>query len=99
MSERWPLIAPLPNPTRDQEWFRVTHLFEHEREEALKRFLSGYGKWRTPEDERRAKDAVGAALASYRERVLAAFWKLCVPLRPGECVPNRVAELLAEKYG
>lgn len=35
---------------------------------------------------------------SYRERILSWYFRLCVPMKLGACVPNEVAELIGEEW-
>lgn len=45
-----------------------------------------------------ADENIRAARVAYRRRILGWYAALCLPLKPGEVVPNRVAELQWEQW-
>jgi hypothetical protein len=45
-----------------------------------------------------AEHDISWARAEYRNFVLGWYRKLLLPMQVGDCVPNRVAELLAEEW-
>ncbi len=48
--------------------------------------------------QHRADEAVRSARAEYRHQILGWYAKLCLPLGPGEVVPNEVAKLQWEQW-
>lgn len=99
MRDRW--NPPYPKD-REPNWYERSCWAERDWQAALERF------WDDLEAQRRrgvsyedAKERVGSQLSiartEYRRRVLGWYRKLCLPMEPGDCVPNTVAELLAEE--
>ena len=80
-------------------WISVTTWADRDWKAALTNY------WRMRDGAQRNHDEAALAAAhrfvmiaraDYRRRVLGWYRKLCLPIRPGECVPNEVATLLAE---
>lgn len=85
--------------TIDQKWFTATTqaLAEWRRANEhyhAERFSARYD----PEGADRANRRLRSARTAYREVVLGWYRKLLCPMRPGDAVPNEVAELLAEEW-
>lgn len=95
-------MTPFTPPHLEHNWYNVTTWADRDWKAAQTRYydelckVDGYSKY---EARRRSAHAgLMIARANYRRRVLSWYWKLCTPMQTDECVPNMVAELLAEEW-
>jgi hypothetical protein len=79
-------------------WYNVTTWAERDWNAALKEYWSSYKNDYDTDRFDSAKRTLAIAREDYRRRVLSWYRKLCLPMEPGDCVPTRVAELLAEEW-
>lgn len=83
----------------EQNWYTVTVSADRRWEEALQRYWEALHKWRGhTRHVEQAEHDISWARAEYRNFVLGWYRKLLLPMQVGDCVPNRVAELLAEEW-
>lgn len=100
-----------PHPTdREPSWFERSSWAEHDWNAALEHYWTERARigfpWRPDINAHRLSVELQAlvdgdihhARESYRRRVLGWYRKLCLPMQPGMCVPNRVAELMFEEW-
>lgn len=83
----------------EHNWFTVTTWADRDWKAALARCMpTAINPGEHPLRREQAKAELKRAREDYRRHVLSWYWKLCTPMRPGECVPNEVAALLAEEW-
>lgn len=83
----------------EHNWFNVTTWADRDWNAALEVYWNEMRTARSyPALEAKARARLDVARADYRHRVLSWYRKLLLPMRPGDAVPNRVAELLAEEW-
>lgn len=89
-----------PSPAAiEHNWFNVTTWAEQDWKAALFRYWQElYESRNDPAKTAEANARITAARRHYRERVLSWYRELLLPMELGSCVPDRVAELLAEEW-
>ena len=80
-------------------WYSVTRFADEQWEAAQAGYWTSVNThWGDPVKLDRARSDLTVKRATYRDTVLRAFWAYVAPLKPGNCVPTAVAELLAEEW-
>lgn len=98
MADNFVWVEHLP-ADKQYSWYNVTSWAEADWQVAVATYYKE--TWEGRDDPRKieaANERVRWARRHYRERVLGWYRKLLLPIVPGECVPDTVAELLAEEW-
>lgn len=82
----------------EYSWFNVTTWAQRDWDHAQSEFWKNWRKNRGTRFEEQAHANLEIARAEYRHRILSWYRKLLLPMRLGDAVPNKVAELLAEEW-
>ncbi len=87
----------------EHTWFSATTMARRSWDAAQERYWNMVSmdsmRGTAPENARRAHwDVLVVARDWYRHCVLGWFWRLVAPIKLDECVPDEVAELLAEDW-
>jgi hypothetical protein len=83
----------------EHNWYNVTTWAERDWRDAQACYWEDLHRYRgDPRALAVVHERIAAQRKSYRDRVLSWYRKLHLPMKLGDAVPNRVAELLAEEW-